>query len=167
MQIAYCFQIGHCIHFHLVHCCLVQHHQMKIPWWSKNFCRSALLKKLTGSFYFLIRLQCELKLFINGALHRFSFEPLVLLLDAGGHVAAWSSNTAPTHIWLIISASRNCTVIWSRIHVARKLNARSSSGPITKNLYLLGFVFFPSNMGVEIEFSNTIYLAYFAPKGRY
>lgn len=86
-----------------------------------------------------------------------------------GHVAAWSSNTAATHIQFIISASRNCILTGSTVYVTRKLTAggRSSSGPITKNQLLLKFVLFPSNMGAEIEFSDAIHLAYFAPKGRY
>ena len=83
------------------------------------------------------------------------------------HDAAWSSNTATSHIWFIISAFRNCILTWSTIHIACKLTARSPGIPIAKNLQLLGLVLFPSNMGAEVEFGNTIHLAYFAPKGRY
>jgi len=57
--------------------------------------------------------------------------------------------------------------ILHRIPSTRTLTPTSSSVPISKDLQLFSLVFFPSNVGSETEFRNTINLANLTPKRRY
>jgi len=57
--------------------------------------------------------------------------------------------------------------ILHRIPSTRTLTPTSSSVPISKDLQLFSLMFFPSNVGSETEFRNTINLANLTPKRRY